>query len=236
MTMMSDPAGAIVGSTRAHGVREDDDGRNGHATGAPGGTDAANAGERARLQRIAAAVRQILVAVGEDPGRDGLAETPERVARMYGELLEGYAQVLGAVINGALFEVEYDAGEMVTVASIPYTSLCEHHMLPFVGVAHVAYVPRGKVIGLSKLPRIIDVFARRLQVQERLTGEIADALVEALDPYGAIVVVEGQHSCASVRGVKKHGVNMITTAKRGVFGTSRDMVEDFYRQIGRPVP
>ena len=177
---------------------------------------------------IEEAVRLILQYVGEDPTRDGLQNTPRRVARMYGELLEGYAQDVETIINGALFEVEYE-GEMVVVADIPYSSLCEHHMLPFTGKAHVAYIPRRNVVGLSKIPRIVDMFARRLQIQERLTNQIADALQTHLDPLGVIVVVEGQHSCAALRGVKKHGVNMATVAKRGLFRTDPARVDEFYR-------
>lgn len=179
------------------------------------------------------AVRLILINVGEDPNRDGLLRTPHRVAKMYGELLEGYQQDVTTIINGALFEVEYGDGEMVVVANIDYSSMCEHHMLPFVGKAHVAYIPRHKVVGLSKIPRIVDMFARRLQIQERLTNEIADALEEALDPVGVMVMIEGQHSCAALRGVKKHDVNMVTTAKRGEFRTNRDLRDDFYRMIGK---
>jgi GTP cyclohydrolase I len=177
---------------------------------------------------IAEAVRLILQYVGEDPNRDGLQRTPQRVAKMYGELLEGYDQDVQTIINGALFEVAYE-GEMVVVADIPYTSLCEHHMLPFVGKAHVGYVPRRQVVGLSKIPRIVDMFARRLQIQERLTNQIADALKTHLDPRGVIVVVEGQHSCAALRGVKKHGVNMVTVAKRGLFRSDPASVDEFYR-------
>jgi GTP cyclohydrolase I len=179
------------------------------------------------------AVRLILLNVGEDPDRDGLLRTPHRVARMYDELLEGYHQDVETIINGAMFEVEYGEGEMVVVADIDYNSMCEHHMLPFTGKAHVAYIPRNKVVGLSKIPRIVDMFARRLQVQERMTNEIADALSEHLDPVGVMVVVEGQHSCAALRGVKKHNVNMVTTAKRGEFRTNRDLRDEFYRMIGK---
>jgi GTP cyclohydrolase I len=173
-----------------------------------------------------------LLNVGEDPDRDGLLKTPHRVAKMYDELFEGYQQDIETIINGALFDVEYGEGEMVVVANIEYTSMCEHHMLPFTGKAHVAYIPRKKVVGLSKIPRIVDMFARRLQVQERLTNEIADALQNALDAVGVMVVVEGQHSCAALRGVKKHGVNMVTTAKRGEFRTNRDLRDEFYRLAG----
>ncbi|NLF75268.1 MAG: GTP cyclohydrolase I FolE, partial [Chloroflexi bacterium] len=173
------------------------------------------------------AVRLILRNVGEDPDRDGLLRTPHRVAKMYDELLEGYQQDVETIINGAMFEVEYGEGEMVVVANIDYNSMCEHHMLPFTGKVHVAYIPRKKVVGLSKIPRIVDMFARRLQVQERLTNEIADALNDHLDPVGVMVVIEGQHSCAALRGVKKHDVNMVTTAKRGEFRTNRDLRDEF---------
>ncbi len=177
------------------------------------------------------AVRVILENVGEDPQRDGLQCTPYRVAKMYDELLEGYHQDVETIINGAMFDVEYGEGEMVMVANIEYSSMCEHHMLPFTGKVHVAYIPRRKVVGLSKIPRIVDMFARRLQVQERLTNEIADALEQHLDPVGVMVVVEGHHSCAALRGVKKHGVNMVTTAKRGEFRTNRDLRDEFYRLV-----
>jgi GTP cyclohydrolase I len=184
------------------------------------------------------AVRLILLNVGEDPNRDGLLKTPLRVARMYDEMLEGYRQDAETIINGAMFDVEYGEGEMVVVANIEYTSMCEHHVLPFTGQAHVAYIPRQKVVGLSKIPRIVDMFARRLQVQERLTNEIADTLQDHLDPAGVMVVIEGQHSCAALRGVKKHGVNMVTTAKRGEFRTNRDLRDEFYRLagLGQPHP
>lgn len=184
-------------------------------------------------QTIEDAVRTILISVGEDPDRDGLLNTPQRVARMYGELLEGYTQDLASVVNGALFDVEYGAGEMIAVSNIEYSSMCEHHMLPFTGVAHVAYIPTDKVIGLSKIPRIVDMFARRLQVQERMTNEIADAIEEAIGAAGVMVVVEGHHSCASLRGVKKHNVNMTTTAQRGEFKADRGMRDEFYRLIGK---
>ncbi len=182
---------------------------------------------------IEGAVHQILLNVGEDPGRDGLKETPNRVARMYAELLEGYQQSATSVVGNALFDVEHGDGEMVVVADIPYASMCEHHMLPFVGKAHVGYLPGEKVVGLSKIPRIVDMFARRLQVQERMTNEIAGALEEAIEPRGIMVVVEGQHSCAQLRGVKKHGVNMVTTAQRGAFRTDRELRDEFYRLSGR---
>jgi GTP cyclohydrolase I len=182
---------------------------------------------------IESAVRDILLNVGEDPDRDGLLKTPARVARMFGEMLAGYSQDLETVVNGALFEVDYGEGEMVVVANIPYDSLCEHHMLPFTGRVHVAYIPRDKVVGLSKIPRIVDMFARRLQIQERLGNQVADAIEEALEPRGVMVLVEGQHSCAALRGVKKHGVNMVSTAVRGEFRTNSSLRDEFYRLVGR---
>jgi GTP cyclohydrolase I len=178
-------------------------------------------------------VYQILLNVGENPERDGLLRTPYRVAKMFAELLEGYSQDVDAIINGAMFDVEYGEGEMVVVSDIEYDSMCEHHMLPFSGKVHVAYLPGRKVVGLSKIPRIVDMFARRLQVQERLTNEIANALEDSIDPSGIIVVVEGQHSCSSLRGVKKHGVNMTTTAQRGAFKNDRGLRDEFYRLIGK---
>jgi GTP cyclohydrolase I len=179
------------------------------------------------------AVRQILIAIGENPERDGLVRTPERVANMYAEMLEGYTQDLDTIVNGALFDQEYAQDEMVVVAHIRFTSMCEHHMLPFTGTAHVAYVPNGKIIGLSKIPRIVDMFSHRLQVQERLTNEIADAMDQVLDPQGVMVVMEGQHSCAELRGVKKHGVAMVTSARRGAFQSDDELRNEFYRLIGK---
>lgn len=179
------------------------------------------------------AVRTILLHVGEDPSRDGLLKTPHRVAKMYDELLEGYQQDAAEIINGAMFDVEYGTDDMVMVADIEYNSLCEHHMLPFVGTVHVAYIPRDKVVGLSKIPRIVDMFARRLQIQERMTNEIADTLQEQLDPLGVMVVQEGNHMCGSLRGVKKHGVNMVTTAKRGLFRDDKELRDEFYRLAGK---
>jgi GTP cyclohydrolase I len=187
-------------------------------------------GDKAAVER---AVRQILIHVGENPDRDGLVKTPHRVAKMFGELLEGYEQDLETVVNGAYFDVQYGEGEMIVVQDIEYNSLCEHHMLPFIGRVHVAYIPRDKVIGLSKIPRIVDMFAHRLQVQERLTNQIADALVEALDPLGVMVVVEGQHMCSTIRGVEKHEASMVTTAARGEFRASPARRDEFYRLIGR---
>jgi GTP cyclohydrolase I len=182
---------------------------------------------------IEAHMRHILTELGEDPDREGLQRTPHRVAKMYGELLDGYGQNLDRLVNGALFEAGYGNHEMVVVANIEYNSMCEHHMLPFLGKAHVAYIPNNKVIGLSKIPRIVDMFAHRLQIQERMTNEIADALDTALETRGVMVMVEGEHSCARLRGVKKHDVNMVTTAQRGAFREDRELRNEFYRLIGR---
>ncbi len=147
------------------------------------------------------AVASLLKALGEDPSREGLNNTPRRVARMYSELLGGYKMDPAAMINGALFDVKYD--EMVIVRDIEFYSLCEHHMLPFMGRVHVAYIPDGKVLGLSKIPRVVDMYARRLQVQERMTRQIADFLRDLLKPQGVAVVVEAMHLCMMMRGVKK---------------------------------
>lgn len=179
------------------------------------------------------AVRQILVNVGEDIEREGLISTPSRVARAYTELLEGYRQNVETLINGAMFDVEYGDGEMIVVSEIEYDSMCEHHMLPFSGKAHIAYIPNQKVVGLSKIPRIVDMFARRLQIQEQLTNQIADALNDHLDAAGVMVMIEGHHSCAALRGVKKHGVNMVTTAKRGSFKTDPALRDEFYHLVGK---
>lgn len=178
-------------------------------------------------------VREILRLVGEDPERDGLHRTPHRVAKMYDELLAGYGQDVETILNGAMFDVDYGESDMVVVSGIEYQSLCEHHMLPFTGTAHVAYLPRERVVGLSKIPRIVDMFAKRLQVQERLTNQIADAIDEALDPLGVFVLVDGQHSCASLRGVKKHGMNMATTARRGRFAEDPTLRDEFFRMVER---
>jgi GTP cyclohydrolase I len=179
------------------------------------------------------AVSQILAGIGEDPAREGLRDTPRRVAAMYGELLGGYKDDLDTIVNEARFDVEHGVGEMVLASDIAYVSMCEHHMLPFTGKAHVAYLPRERVIGLSKIPRIVDMYAHRLQVQERLTNEIAGALEKAIDPSGVMVMLEGEHSCAALRGVKKKGMKMVTVAQRGDFREDRNLREEFYRLLGR---
>lgn len=171
------------------------------------------------------AVRAILSEIGEDPSRDGLVKTPDRVARMFDELTAGYRTDPVKLINGALFDVEYD--EMVLVKDIEFYSLCEHHMLPFFGKAHVAYIPNGKVIGLSKIPRIVDMFARRLQVQERMTSEIAHMLDEAVDAKGVAVLVEGSHMCGMMRGVKKSEASMTTTTMLGDFKADPQLKAEF---------
>jgi GTP cyclohydrolase IA len=180
-------------------------------------------------EQIKLAVRSILESVGEDPERDGLKNTPLRVARMYDEILQGYHADPDTLINGALFEVDYD--EMVVVKDIEYYSLCEHHMVPFYGVAHVAYIPRGKVLGLSKIPRVVDMFARRLQVQERMTRQIADFLDEVLHPRGVAVVVEGAHLCSMMRGVRKANARMVTSAVLGGFKTDARTRSEFFEHI-----
>jgi len=180
---------------------------------------------------ISQAIKNLLVAIGEDPDREGLVRTPERVARMYQELLEGYRQDPETLLNGALFDEVYD--EMVVVRDIEFYSLCEHHLLPFIGHAHVAYLPRGRVVGLSKIPRIVDMFARRIQVQERMTRQIAEFIHELLDPLGVAVVIEGLHLCATMRGVKKHDARMTTSAMMGAFRSSMATRQEFLDNISR---
>lgn len=180
---------------------------------------------------IETAIAQVLNAVGEDPQREGLQFTPRRVARMYHELLGGYSMDSNAMINGALFEVQYD--EMVLVRDIEFYSMCEHHMLPFIGRVHVAYIPDGKVLGLSKIPRIVDMYARRLQVQERMTRQIADFLRDLLKPQGVAVVVEAMHLCSMMRGVKKHDARMTTSAMHGAFRANLATRQEFLANISR---
>jgi GTP cyclohydrolase I len=176
-------------------------------------------------------ILQLLKAIGEDPDREGLKNTPDRVSRMYIELLSGYSADPDQIINGALFNISYD--EMVLVRDIEFYSLCEHHMLPFMGRAHIAYLPAGKVIGLSKIPRIVDAYARRLQVQERMTRQIADFLQETLHPHGVAVVVEAMHLCSMMRGVKKHDARMTTSAMHGAFRANLATRQEFLDNISR---
>lgn len=181
--------------------------------------------------QIEAAVQTILRNIGEDPEREGLQRTPSRVAKMYAELTAGYHIDPQALINDAIFSVDYD--EMVMVKDIEFASLCEHHMLPFMGRVHVAYIPNGKVIGLSKIPRIVEMYARRLQVQERLTVQIADLIDAALHPLGVAVVAEGVHMCSVMRGVKKANAKMITSAMRGVFRSDPKTRAEFMGHVDR---
>jgi len=188
----------------------------------------------ARNGRVEAAVREILREIGEDPDREGLQATPSRVHRMYAELTAGYHVDPDRLVNGAIFEVDYS--EMVVVRDVPFYSLCEHHLLPFFGTAAVAYTPRGRVVGLSKIPRIVETFARRLQVQERMTQQIADFLQERLEPSGVGVVVEATHLCAVMRGVRKPGTVMTTAAVLGIFRKNDKTRAEFFAHLQRPAP
>jgi len=176
----------------------------------------------ASMQQI---YKELLTRFGEDPTRDGLLNTPQRMEKSMAFLTQGYKQSVEDVLHGALFDVDYD--EMVIVKDIEFYSLCEHHLLPFFGKAHVAYVPQGKVVGLSKLPRIVDVFARRLQVQERLTHQVAEAINEAIHPQGVAVVMEAAHLCMMMRGVEKQHSQTVTSAMLGVFKTQPQTRTEF---------
>ncbi len=182
-------------------------------------------------EEVRRAVGQILSAVGEDPERDGLKRTPERVARMYAELLSGYHVEPASVVNDALFQVKYD--EMVIIRDIEFYSLCEHHLLPFMGRVHVAYLPDGKVLGLSKIPRVVDLYSHRLQVQERMTRQIADFVRDILQPKGVAVVVEALHLCMMMRGVQKHNARMTTSAMHGAFRSNPATRQEFLDNISR---
>ena len=182
----------------------------------------------ASLQQIYA---ELLARVGEDPKRDGLLNTPERMEKSMAFLTQGFKQSVDTVLHGALFDVHYD--EMVIVKDIEFYSQCEHHLLPFFGKAHVAYVPNGKVIGLSKIPRIIDIFSRRLQVQERLTQQVAAAIDEAIHPQGVGVILEAQHLCMMMRGVEKQDSSTVTSAMVGVFKTQLQTRNEFLSLIER---
>ena len=160
-------------------------------------------------------IRQLLVELGEDPAREGLARTPQRVEKSLGFLTSGYRANIDEVLNDALFTVDYN--EMVIVRDIDFYSLCEHHLLPFFGKCHIAYIPKTRVIGLSKIPRLVDVFARRLQIQERMTNQIAETICEKIDPLGVAVVCEGTHLCMSMRGVEKQNSFAVTSAMLGAF-------------------
>ena len=185
-------------------------------------TEEQNALQNATFEDL---VREMLARIGENPQREGLLATPGRVQRSWEFLARGYTQSVESVLNDALFTVDYN--EMVIVKDIEMFSMCEHHLLPFFGKVHVAYIPNGKVIGLSKIPRLVDVFARRLQVQERLTTDIADAIVEAIKPQGVGVVVEARHLCMMMRGVEKQHSSAVTSAMRGAFLQSTRTREEF---------
>lgn len=187
--------------------------------------------EAQKQHEIEGAVNIILSNIGEDATREGLLRTPNRVARMMSELTSGYHTDPVEMINDAIFTVDYN--EMVVVKDIEYYSMCEHHMLPFFGKVHVAYIPNGKVIGLSKIPRTVEMFARRLQVQERMTEQIAIFLEDVLQPQGVGVVVEGAHMCSMMRGVKKQAASMVTSSLRGLFKSDARTRAEFMNHIGR---
>ncbi len=174
-------------------------------------------------------IREILVALGEDPEREGLRKTPSRVEAAYRWLTRGYRMSVADVIGDAVFEEQHES--MILVRDIELYSMCEHHMLPFFGRAHVAYVPDGRIVGLSKLPRIVEVFARRLQVQERLTDQIADAVMEVLRPHGVGVVIEASHLCMVMRGVEKQNAKTVTSALRGIFRDDSKTRDEFLRLV-----
>jgi GTP cyclohydrolase IA len=186
-----------------------------------------------KADTIAEAMRRILALVGEDPERQGLSGTPERFEKALRHLTSGYQQDVKKLLNGALFDVPYD--EMVIVKDIELFSLCEHHLLPFFGVCHVAYLPNRKVVGLSKIPRLVNMYARRLQVQERLTSQVAQALMDHLEPRGVAVVVEARHLCMAMRGVEKQHSNTVTSAMLGEFRENARARGEFLALIGRKV-
>jgi GTP cyclohydrolase I len=179
--------------------------------------------------KIRDSVRAILAGIGEDPDREGLLKTPERVARALGFLTQGYGQDPDAVLRGALFTVSYE--EMVIIKDIDVFSMCEHHLLPFFGKCHVAYIPNGKVIGLSKIPRVVDLYARRLQVQERLTVQIAEAIQDKVKPQGVAVVIEAMHFCMIMRGVEKQNSVAVTSCMLGAFRDQAQTREEFLSLI-----
>lgn len=179
--------------------------------------------EQARLQE---AVQMILKAIGEDPSREGLLKTPSRVAKSFAFLTKGYAEDPKAIINGAIFEESHD--KMIVVKNIEFYSLCEHHLLPFFGTACVAYIPNKKIVGLSKIARMVEMYARRLQVQERMTQQIAETIQDSLSPQGTAVYIEASHMCMQMRGVEKRGATMVTSAMLGVFRENLATREEFF--------
>jgi len=182
--------------------------------------------------RLAALVREWLVEIGEDPGRDGLQATPGRVAEAWRHFTRGYSEDVEALVSEGAFEDPHEG--MVLVKGIDFYSVCEHHLVPFFGKCHVAYVPAGRILGLSKVARVVDVFARRLQVQERMTNQIANALSDHLAPRGVAVLVEAQHLCMMMRGVESHNSVAVTSARLGCFQSDAPLISEFYTQIGQP--
>ncbi|MGM9662190.1 MAG: GTP cyclohydrolase I FolE [Oscillospiraceae bacterium] len=181
-------------------------------------------------EKIKAGVRLILEGIGEDADREGLLETPDRIARMYGELAAGYTD---DAAEHLCKRFHVDNNDMVIEKDIPFYSFCEHHMLPFYGTAAIAYIPNGEVVGLSKIARTLEVFAKRFQLQERLTAQVADAFMEELRPQGVMVLIEAEHMCMTMRGIKKPGTKTVTVVTRGVFQDSEKLQSDFYRLLGR---
>ena len=184
---------------------------------------------KTNLTKIQALIKELLIQIGEDPGREGIVRTPERVANAWDFFSRGYTQDLDSIVNKAVFSEDYD--EMVTIKAIDYFSLCEHHLLPFFGKAHVAYFPNGKIIGLSKIPRIVNMFSHRLQVQERMTQQIAEAINEVLTPKGVAVVLEGEHMCMQMRGVEKQNSYATTSYMMGFFRKDSKTRDEFLKII-----
>ena len=184
---------------------------------------------RKNISKIEKLIKELLIQIGEDPDREGILRTPKRVAKAWEFLAKGYNQNLDNIINNAVFAEDYD--EMVTIKDIDFFSLCEHHLLPFFGKAHVAYIPDGRIIGLSKVPRIVDMFSRRLQVQERMTHQIADTINNVLSPKGVAVVLEGEHMCMQMRGVEKQNSYATTSSMTGLFRKDSRTREEFLNII-----
>ncbi len=193
--------------------------------------DTSGSGNPADLSALQSLVTEVLLALGEKPGRNGLLKTPERVAKALAFMTQGYQRNIDHLLNGALFPIEYD--EMVIVKDIDFFSMCEHHLLPFFGRVHVGYLPNKKVVGLSKIPRIVDTFARRLQVQERLTVQIAETLRSKLNAHGVGVVVEARHLCMMMRGVEKQNTVAVTSSMLGAFRSQSQTREEFLKLIRR---
>ena len=177
------------------------------------------------ISKVEKIIKELLIQIGEDPDREGILKTPERVAKAWDYFSKGYTQDLDAIINNAVFTENYD--EMVTIKDIDFFSLCEHHLLPFFGKAHVAYIPNGKILGLSKIPRIVEMFSRRLQVQERMTQQIAETINDVLKPKGVSVVIEGEHMCMQMRGVEKQNSYATTSSMKGIFLKDSRTREEF---------